>query len=445
MKVTRVRAGLGALAVGSMLMALAPLAPAQADEYDDRRSENESRQEAVDEAMSTLEEELAHTDAALVQAYAELQALDAAIPVAEAELVAAEAELARLQLEADLIAQRLEAARAQEENITAQVAADTDRAEDIRAAVGQMARDAYKGDMAESALSAVLDAESTDDFVRQSALADIALRTQTQALRDLEQFNGVNRNREVRLTAVREEVTTLKAEADANVVAAEAARADAEAKKVSLEQMRGEQAQKTAAIESQKATQQARQAELEAQQATLEDELAAIVQAQEEARRQQQAAAAASQREQGSAAPSAPSVTARRPFTNPTSFAPWVRTSKYGMRLHPVLQYWRLHAGLDLRAYCGTPLYAAASGIVQWAESRGGFGNQVMINHGYWNGSSLMTSYNHMTSFAVSGGQAVQQGQLIGYAGNTGLSAACHLHFETYLNGATTDPEPMLE
>jgi murein DD-endopeptidase MepM/ murein hydrolase activator NlpD len=55
-----------------------------------------------------------------------------------------------------------------------------------------------------------------------------------------------------------------------------------------------------------------------------------------------------------------------------------------------------------------------------------------------------MTSYNHMTSFAVSGGQSVQQGQLIGYAGNTGLSGARHLHFETYLNGATTDPEPML-
>lgn len=441
MKVTRLRAGLSALAVSSVLMVGAPLQPARADEYDDRRSENESRQESVDEAMSTLEEELAHTDAALVQAYAELQALDAAIPVAEAELVAAEAELARLQREADLIAQRLEAAQAEEENITAQVDADTDRAEDIRAAVGQMARDAYKGDMAESALSAALDAESTDDFVRQSALADTALRTQTQALRDLEQLNGVNRNREVRLTAVREEVTTLKAEADANVVAAEAARADAEAKKVSLEQMRGEQAQKTAAIESQKATQQARQAELEAQQATLEAELAAIIQAQEEARRQQQAAAAAGQ---GGAAPSAPSVTGGRPFANPTSFTPWVRTSKYGMRFHPVLQYWRLHAGLDLRAYCGTPLYAAASGTVEWAKSRSGFGNQVMINHGYWNGSSLMTSYNHMTSFAVSGGQAVQQGQLIGYAGNTGLSGACHLHFETYLNGATTDPEPML-
>ena len=168
----------------------------------------------------------------------------------------------------------------------------------------------------------------------------------------------------------------------------------------------------------------------------------AIIQAQEEARRQQEAAAAAAG--QKGSAPPVPSVAGNRPFANPTSFDPWVRTSKYGMRFHPVLKYWRLHAGLDLRAYCGTPLYAAASGTVEWAKARNGFGNQVMLNHGYWNGSALMTSYNHMTSFAVSSGQMVQQGQLIGYAGNTGLSGACHLHLETYLDGATTDPEPML-
>ncbi|MBX9243844.1 peptidoglycan DD-metalloendopeptidase family protein [Actinotalea ferrariae] len=440
---TRLRAALCALAIGSVLMAGAPLAPAVAGEYDDRRNENESRQQAVDEAMATLEEELAHTDATLVQAYAELQAIDAALPAAEAALVAAEALLAQLQREAAIIAQRLVAAEAEEQNITAQVQADTARADEIRAAVGQLARDAYKGDMSESSLSAALDAESTEDFVEQSALADTALRTQTQALRDLEQLNGVNRNREVRLGAVREEVTALKAEADANVLAADAARADAEAKKAQLEQMREEQAQKAAAIEGQKAAQVARQAELEAQQAALEAELAAIIQAQEAERRRQQAAAAAAGQSGGGGGP-APSATGSRPFANPTAFNPWVRTSKYGMRFHPVLQYTRLHAGMDLRAYCGTPLYAAASGTVEWARARSGFGNQVMINHGYWNGASLMTSYNHMTSFAVSGGQSVQQGQLIGYAGNTGLSGACHLHFETYVNGATTDPEPML-
>lgn len=76
-----------------MLTVGAPPEPARADEYDDRRSENESRQEAVDETMSTPRRSSPTPTPHLVQAYAEHQALDAAIPVAEAEPVAAEAEL----------------------------------------------------------------------------------------------------------------------------------------------------------------------------------------------------------------------------------------------------------------------------------------------------------------------------------------------------------------
>ena len=59
-------------------------------------------------------------------------------------------------------------------------------------------------------------------------------------------------------------------------------------------------------------------------------------------------------------------------------------------------------------------------------------------------GNGLSASYNHLTSFAVSQGQHVERGQLIGRSGNTGTSAACHLHFEVYVNGATTDPRPLL-
>jgi murein DD-endopeptidase MepM/ murein hydrolase activator NlpD len=67
-----------------------------------------------------------------------------------------------------------------------------------------------------------------------------------------------------------------------------------------------------------------------------------------------------------------------------------------------------------------------------------------MVDHGFVNGNALSTSYNHLTSFAVGAGQHVDAGQLVGYAGNTGTSAACHLHFEVYVNGATTNPRPLL-
>ncbi|WP_182113434.1 M23 family metallopeptidase [Actinotalea sp. JY-7876] len=440
----RTRRAFGALLVA--VLASGAVLPAAADEYDDRRAQTQARQAATDAAMEALQAELEHTDAALVQAYAELQGIEAQIPVAQEQLALAEETLARLQREAQIIAERLVVAEQEESSITAQIDTDTARADDTRVAIGQMARDAYKGNMAQSSLSAVLDATSTEEFVEQSALASTALRTQTQALRELEQINGVNRNRQVRLTAVREEITGLKAEADAKVVEAEAARAAAEARKLELEDLQAEAAAKTAQIESAKATMEAQERELANQQAALAAELQAIVAAQEERRRADAAAAAAAAAAAGKPAPPPPSggSSASRPFINPSSVNPMYVTSDYGMRLHPLLGYYRLHAGTDLRTWCGTPLYAGASGTVEWARARSGFGNQVMINHGYWQGQSLMSSYNHMTSFAVSGGQQVSQGQLIGYAGNTGTSGGCHLHFEVYVNGNTRDPRPLI-
>ncbi len=131
-------------------------------------------------------------------------------------------------------------------------------------------------------------------------------------------------------------------------------------------------------------------------------------------------------------------------FANPTSISPIYVTSNYGMRFHPTLHYTRLHAGIDLRTYCGTPIYAGRAGTVQWARARSGFGNQVMVDHGYVTGNSLMSSYNHLTRFVVGGGQRVERGTLLGYSGNTGTSAACHLHFEVYVNGGTVDPRGLL-
>ncbi|OZB48232.1 MAG: peptidase M23, partial [Cellulomonas sp. 14-74-6] len=132
-------------------------------------------------------------------------------------------------------------------------------------------------------------------------------------------------------------------------------------------------------------------------------------------------------------------------FVNPTPNDPIVVTSEYGMRLQPILKIWRLHAGIDLMDGCNRPVYAGRDGTVQWAEYRTGAGNQVMVDHGWVNGSSLMTIYDHLNSFAVSPGQRVSAGQLLGYAGMTGgVSTGCHLHFEVYINGATVNPRPYL-
>lgn len=105
-------------------------------------------------------------------------------------------------------------------------------------------------------------------------------------------------------------------------------------------------------------------------------------------------------------------------------------TSPFGYR------WGRLHAGIDIGVAYGTPIHAAASGTVVLAGWTGGYGNYTCIDHG----GGLSTCYAHQSSFAVSAGQSVSQGDVIGYTGCTGYCLGPHLHFEVRINGSVTDP-----
>lgn len=117
-------------------------------------------------------------------------------------------------------------------------------------------------------------------------------------------------------------------------------------------------------------------------------------------------------------------------------------SSPYGMRMHPILHYMRMHDGDDIGGKCGQPIYAAQTGVVVKAEMgyNGGSGNNIRIDHGDINGVNVETAYLHMTSYVVKVGQKVDKGELVGHVGTTGLSTACHLHFSAYINGHGTDP-----
>ena len=111
-------------------------------------------------------------------------------------------------------------------------------------------------------------------------------------------------------------------------------------------------------------------------------------------------------------------------------------TSNFGLRMHPILGYSRMHRGVDFRAGHGTPILAVADGRVSRAGWAGGYGRQVRLTHA----SGLLTSYSHMSRISVAPGSRVRQGQVIGYVGSTGLSTGPHLHFETYRNGRAVNP-----
>jgi murein DD-endopeptidase MepM/ murein hydrolase activator NlpD len=99
------------------------------------------------------------------------------------------------------------------------------------------------------------------------------------------------------------------------------------------------------------------------------------------------------------------------------------------------------HAGMDIFAPSGTPIYAAKGGtVISAGFNSGGYGNLVLVAHG----DGLVTAYAHMSQIIASEGQQVGQGTILGLEGSTGRSTGPHLHFETRLNGSAVNPRQFL-
>jgi murein DD-endopeptidase MepM/ murein hydrolase activator NlpD len=135
------------------------------------------------------------------------------------------------------------------------------------------------------------------------------------------------------------------------------------------------------------------------------------------------------------------------PFTRPTVSVPSrmplegaALTSGFGMRTHPVLGGRRQHAGIDLAAPTGTPVYATADGVVSRADWYSSYGLYISVEHG----ASMQTRYAHLSRLAVTAGDSVKKGDLIGYVGSTGRSTGPHLHYEVRIDGLAVNPIPYM-
>ncbi|HEY5406472.1 MAG TPA: M23 family metallopeptidase [Ginsengibacter sp.] len=111
--------------------------------------------------------------------------------------------------------------------------------------------------------------------------------------------------------------------------------------------------------------------------------------------------------------------------------------SGFGMRIDPVYGTVKMHKGLDFTAPQGTPIYATGNGTIEVAGQTGdGFGNHVVINHGY----GYETLYGHMYKVKVKVGEKVKRGEVIGWVGSSGKSTGPHCHYEVHINGQEVDP-----
>ena len=388
-------------------LAWAPAAPADSVSQ---------RKQRLQRQLSDLRENLEGTSDDLVDATLGLRRSEAQLTDAQGALAQAQAALSRAQRADAELAARLVVARTSERKAERDLGIRQAQERQTRGTLGQIAREAYLT-AGLSGLAVALQADSPTQFADRVSVAGTALRVQNGAIARLDVEQADTRARERRLTAVRAQVSALKRQAVVLVRQRQSAQQQAAEAERQIAALVATRARAQQVIAKRKAAEVARIRQAQREQ----ERLSAILRAR-----------AARARAGSTASWSASGGALSRPVSGPI-------TSVFGMRYHPILHYWRLHGGTDFGVPCGTPVHAAADGSVVRAGWAGGFGNQVVVDHGRVNGVGLASSYNHLSRILVSGGH-VGRGQLIGYSGTTGLSTGCHLHFEVYRNGARVNP-----
>ena len=414
--------GLCVVLASGLSLALTPLT--SADTGGDKRK--------LDAHIAAVRTALEGTSQDLAQAFVELQRTKAQLPGAQQALAAADAAQGVADRRNQAMATALAVAEANAAKAKDALSRNTRESQEVQDQLGNLVRDDYQQGGV-SGLSIALEASSPEDFTDRIILMDTVMRIRGAKLRELDSMRAQGKADQAHLAAVGQQVTVLKAETEAALAQAVAARKTAAAAKTRLDLLVAVQTRYEATVAAKKATEIAKINTMQAQSDALTRLLAARAKAAREA------AARSTQHPAPSTARSATKESGGRllsyPVTAPVS-------SEFGMRFHPVLRFWRLHTGIDFAAPCGSPIYAAAAGEVIMTSSvaqSGGYGNRLIIDHGLQRGVDLTTTYNHLTRFVVTSGH-VARGQLVAYSGTTGLSTGCHLHFETREDGTPVNP-----
>jgi murein DD-endopeptidase MepM/ murein hydrolase activator NlpD len=397
----RILAGL--LAAGAVLTVSSAAA---ADDVKDRQARLAGQ-------LKDLREDLEGTSDDLVEAAVRLRTAESRLADANARLGSARTALAQADRRDQDLAGRLDLAEAAVGKAQRDLDARAGQERDTRNRLAGIARETYVSSGL-AGLSIALAAQSPEQFADRLGFAGNVLRAQSGIIDRLAVQQADTRARQARLEAGRQQVAELKKQSEQVVKQREAAAAAAKSATDEIGDLVQERQGAVDLIAAKKASEQKRVDRAEAEQAKLAEIL-----------RNRAQARSGGETDGGS--------TLSHPVSAPI-------TSGYGWRYHPILGYRRLHAGTDFGAPCGTPVKAAASGtIVQAGWSSGGYGNHIVVDHGRMRGADVATTYNHLSRIVVSSGH-VGRGEVIGYSGTTGLSTGCHLHFEVWVNGSTTDP-----
>ncbi|TQL69665.1 murein DD-endopeptidase MepM/ murein hydrolase activator NlpD [Nocardioides albertanoniae] len=395
---------------------LSPAPPSSADEKD--RLEKEKRE--VQQSQKAAEEDLEHSSAGLREASATYAAAQKKLDGARTRLEQlntrlGEVQAAHTRLEAELSEQKALLAQAREQLAEGEAEVKAQR-EEMR---DEILTRFTGGDPRLSQAATLLSGGSVDDLMRQQTYADAAAAGQDATLQRMEATETmlVVREGEVQkataaIAAKEKKARELVAEVDS--LRDQAARAHTEMSALTQKAARAKQS-----AEAAKAADAAELKKLQGEESSLRQKIRAL-------------AAAGADRNVGSVGGL---------FAAPV--ADTYITSPYGVRKHPIYGYVALHNGTDFHAPCGRPLQAVGSGRIISTAFSSVWGNRLHLFLGNVNGHSYTAVYNHISSYAKRSG-TVGRGETVAFAGTTGWSTACHLHFTMLRDGTPVDPMPLI-
>lgn len=359
----------------------------------------------VNRRIDAINGEISAANASRTAVVAEIVATRDALAIRQADLAATEDELAETEGRRQERQGALDELRGQLQKSYQQLAVTRNDLEDSRQEARDWVRAEYVG-TTEGRETIALSADSvTGLYVGLRYLALLAADTD-RAILQYESLQTQEERQQVRIEAEEVEVASQIEE----LQAIEAVLAD----------LAAEQAAQAEAVAAELAALGARLDQVDSTIAEFSDELDGL--------EQEQARVERLIEEEASKEGESPGVLVRP--------VPGAITSPFGMRLHPILGYSRMHTGVDMSAPYGQEIKAGGSGRVILAGAYGGYGNTVIIDHG----GGMTTLYAHQSQLNVSYGQDVGAADIIGYIGTSGLSTGPHLHFEVRLFGSPVNP-----
>ena len=371
----------------------------------------------INQKVANAQDDLARADAKVSSAIDKLQAAKEKLPAARQQLADAQSELTASQERKAAADLKVAQAIAKVTKAKQDIAETEQQIAYLEQQIGRMARDVYQNGGTVSEVEILLDSQSPGEFAsRLETLRSIA-EGNNDTLSDLDAAKAQLTIRLGNLKAAEQEAQDAQAQAQKEVDAATAAKQKADEAKATIDALVADRASALRDAQDQKAAVKKQYQQYKAEQ----ERIAAI-------------ARAAAAKAQGGQTAGVPVQIGSGGLAWPTPGAGVVQN--VGPRIHPVYGYRSCHTGTDIGAGAGTPIHAAAAGVVVSVENGGPYGLHTLIQHG----SGISTMYAHQSSASVSPGQKVSQGQVIGTVGATGWVTGPHLHFEVHVNGTPYDP-----